>query len=59
MQEDEKDYNNQRLEYTDIVSNTLFLVLCNAFSYPGDVANFLMNILAMRITGGRSTNLLS
>ena len=51
MQEDGKDYNSQRLEYTNIVSNTLFLVLCNALGYPGDVANFLINMLAMRITG--------
>ena len=28
-------------EYTDVISYSLFLVLCNAFSNPGDVAYLL------------------
>jgi hypothetical protein len=30
------------LEHTDVVANALFLVLCDALGYPGDVANFLL-----------------
>ena len=58
MQEDGKDYNSQRLEYTNIVSNPLFLVLCNALGYPSDVADFLMNMSVIRIPEGLGTNLL-
>jgi hypothetical protein len=32
------------LEYTNVITNPILLVLCYTFSNPGDIPNFLLGI---------------